>query len=66
MTLKLWIEKKRIMKLYGIEDNDQNFDGFDLGKERSLQDFERFAGVSFKNREISEHAYKGEYDLRFI
>ncbi|MCR4720261.1 MAG: hypothetical protein K5655_00870 [Lachnospiraceae bacterium] len=65
MTLRLWIEKKRIMKLYGMETNDQNLEGFCLGKERSLQDFENFAGVSFKNREISERAYKGDYDPRF-
>ena len=44
--LKQWIEKKRIMKLYGIEDNDQNMTGFDLGRERTLREFEEFAGIS--------------------
>ncbi len=51
--LKLWIEKKRIMKLYGMEDNDQNMSGFDLGDKRTLQEFEEYAGICFKTRTIA-------------
>ncbi len=50
--LKQWIEKKRIMKLYGMEDNDQDLTGFDLGNERSLQEFEEFVGISFKAKTV--------------
>ena len=59
--LKLWIEKKRIMKLYGIEDNDQNMQGFDLGNERTREEFENFSGISFKDRTIAEFSLKGDY-----
>ena len=56
MLLKMWIEKKRIMKLYGMEDNDQDLTGFDLGTARTRQAFEAFAGIDFKTRTISPRA----------
>lgn len=59
--LKLWIEKKRIMKLYGMEDNDQVLTGFELGHARTLADFESFAGVDFKARTIAPRALNGDY-----
>ena len=59
--LKLWIEKQRIMKLYRMEDNDQDLTGFDLGHERTLANFESFAGVDFKARTITPRALNGEY-----
>ena len=61
MILKLWIEKKRIMKLYGMEDNDQDLTGFDLGSVRSLRDFERFAGICFRTKTIAPHGLNGPY-----
>ncbi len=60
-TLKFWIEKKRIMKLYGLEDNDQNLSGFDLGNNRTLKEFEDFSGISFKERKIADFALKGDF-----
>ncbi len=60
--LKLWIEKKRILKLYGMEDNDQDLTGFDLGSERTLREFEAFAGIDFKAKTIARFALNGEYD----
>ena len=60
--LKLWIEKKRIMKLYGMEDSDLDLTGFDLGSERTLREFEEFAGIDFKTRTIARFALEGEYD----
>ncbi len=62
LLLKLWIEKKRILKLYGMEDNDQDLTGFDLGRERTLQQFEQFAGIEFKTKTIARFAMNGEYD----
>ncbi len=62
LLLKLWIEKKRILKLYGMEDNDQDLTGFDLGRERTLQQFEQFAGIEFKTKIIARFAMNGEYD----
>ncbi len=59
--LKLWIEKQRIMKLYGMEDNDQDLTGFDLGQERTRADFEEFAGIDFKARTIAPRGMNGEY-----
>ena len=60
--VKLWVEKKRIMKLYGMEDNDQDLSGFDLGDVRTLQEFEEYAGIDFKNKMIADFALRGEYD----
>ena len=59
--LKHWIERKRIAKLYGIEDNDQDLTGFDLGTERSLQEFEEFAGICFRTRHITQRALNGKF-----
>ena len=60
--VKLWVEKKRIMKLYGIENNDQDLSGFELGKMRTLSEFEEFAGIDFKTKTIADFALRGEYD----
>ena len=60
--LKLWIEKQRIVQLYGMEDNDQDLTGFDLGDVRPRQEFEDFAGIDFKTRTIAPFALNGEYD----
>ncbi|MBO4341289.1 MAG: hypothetical protein J5835_07680, partial [Bacteroidales bacterium] len=43
--LKLWVEKQRILKLYGMEENDQNLTGCNLGGIRTLQEFEEYAGI---------------------
>ncbi len=58
--LKLWIEKKRILKLYGMEDNDQDLSGFDLGDKRTLQEFEEYAGICFKTKTIAPFACNRE------
>ena len=54
-------DDKRIMKLYGMEDNDQDLTGFDLGRERTLADFEAFAGVDFKARTVTPRGLNGDY-----
>ena len=51
--LKQWVEKQRILKLYGMEDNDQDMTGFDLGSVRTRQAFEKYAGICFTTREIA-------------
>lgn len=51
--LKLWVEKQRILKLYGMEDNDQDMTGFDLGSVRTRQAFEKYAGICFITKEIA-------------
>lgn len=44
---------KRILKLYGMEDNDQDMTGFDLGSVRTRQAFEKYAGICFITKEIA-------------
>jgi len=48
--VKAW---KKIRTLLRTEENpDVDLSGFDLGTERSLQDFERYAGFDFKNKRV--------------
>lgn len=46
------ISKKRLRKLLGMEDNDVDLGQFGLGNKRSLQDYEKFANINFKNRTV--------------
>lgn len=62
--LKLWIEKQRILKLYRLEDNDQDLAGFDLGNVRTLEEFEEFAGICFRTKTLAPRALNGDYDER--
>lgn len=52
--------KKRIRQMLGMENNDIDLGIYGLGKERSLGDFERYAGYDFKNRRIHKKAIDGE------
>lgn len=46
----------RIRALFGMEPSDLDFGRFGFGTERSLADYEAFAGINFARREISEAA----------
>ena len=59
--LRFWVERQRILKLYGMEDNDQDLTGFDLGSVRTLREFEEYAGIRFQTKEIAPWALNGEY-----
>lgn len=59
---KKWTEKNntsylRIRKLFEMDDEvkDIDFGKCDLGKERPLSDYERYAGINFKKRSIQKY-----------
>jgi hypothetical protein len=57
--------KKRIRQLLGEEDNGIDLGEFGLGKERSIDDYARYAGLDFKNKRILKQAIDG-YDPPII
>jgi len=44
--------KKRYRQLFKIEDNKINMDIYGFGKERTLEDYETYAGINFKKQTI--------------
>lgn len=64
--VSLWSEldgksKKKVRQLLKMESMDEgvtSFGEFDLGTERSLEDYERFVGIYFKDRKVSKHTLK--------
>ncbi len=49
---------RKYRALFGIDDQDRSefdFVGVDLGKERTLAEFERYIGVDFKGKRIQKH-----------
>jgi hypothetical protein len=49
---------KKYRALFGIDNESRegmDFIGFDLGKERTLKEFERYIGVDFKTKRIQKH-----------
>lgn len=57
--------KERVRKLLGIEPNDINFGQYALGKTRPLHDYEIYAGVDFKNKNIHKYAANPRNDSPF-
>lgn len=53
------ISKARVLKLMGMEDNDQDLTGYGLGTVRTLEDFERYVGIDFKGRRQHVDAIEG-------
>lgn len=61
---KTWMErdkysKERIRQLLGEEDNGIDLGIFGLGDIRSLNDYEKYAGIDFKNKRIQKCAIDG-------
>jgi hypothetical protein len=49
---------RKYRALFGIDDESReelDFVGFDLGKERTLAEFERYIGVDFKGKRVQKH-----------
>lgn len=53
------LSKWRVRQLLGMEDVTQAFGRFGVGTQRSLPDYERYAGVNFAERRLSEAARNG-------
>lgn len=60
-----WLDKdilshNKNRKLLGIdgEKNDNAFSKYGLGKARTIEQYERYAGIDFKNRRVQKHTYE--------
>ena len=57
-------QSRRLEKLFGVYDRpDVDLSGFDLGRERSLKDYQAFCGVDFKDLTIRRFAAFGRFDV---
>lgn len=54
-----YLSKARVRQLLGMEAVTQDFGSHGLGRQRTLADYEAFAGVNFAERKLSEDALNG-------
>jgi len=55
------IARAKIRQLLRTEDNGFDLTGFDLGTERTLRDYEKYAGIHFKKRSVQRYTYDSNY-----
>jgi len=47
--------RAKIRQLFGVEDNGYDLTGFDLGKQRTLRDYEKYAGLNFQKKAMQKY-----------
>ena len=55
------VARAKIRQLLRTEDNGFDLTGFDLGTERTLHDYEKYAGVDFKKRSVQKYTLNNQY-----
>jgi len=61
--VKIKDDKTRMEKLFRVVDHkDIDLTGFDIGEERSLEDYLSFSGLDFKNRTMRNFTHHGAFD----
>jgi hypothetical protein len=55
------IARAKIRQLLRTEDNGFDLTGFDLGTERTLHDYEKYAGVDFKKHSVQKYTLNNQY-----
>lgn len=53
--------RAKIRKLLRVEDNDFDLTGYDLGTVRSLQDYEQYAGINFKQKAFQSYTRQNKF-----
>lgn len=53
--------RAKIRKLLRVEDNDFDLTGYDLGTVRSLQDYEQYAGINFKQKAFQAYTRQNKF-----
>ena len=48
------VARAKIRQLLGTEDNGYDMTGYDLGTVRTLRDYEKYAGINFKNKSFQK------------
>ena len=55
------IARAKIRQLLRTEDNGFDLTGYDLGTERTLHDYEKYAGVDFKKKSVQKYTLDNQY-----
>lgn len=55
-------ENKKLMKLLNLDETTEDLGKYGLGKERTLKEYEEFAGVNFKEKTVYMNAEIGEFE----
>jgi hypothetical protein len=55
------VARAKIRQLLRTEDNGFDLTGYDLGTERSLHDYEKYAGIDFKKRSVQKYTLDNQY-----
>lgn len=53
--------RAKIRQLFRVEDNGFDLTGYDLGTARTIEDYERYAGVNFKNKSVQKYTLDNGY-----
>ena len=58
-------ELRRVKKLYGLEDNNEDLSGYELGTVRDIDAYQKFAGIDFKHLMIRKFANDGNFSGKY-
>jgi hypothetical protein len=53
--------RAKIRQLFQTEDNGFDLTGYDLGKVRTIQEYEEYAGLDFKNKSVQKYTLDNYY-----
>jgi hypothetical protein len=53
--------RAKIRQLFKLEDNGFDLSGYDLGIERTLEQYEQYAGIKFKDKLVQQYTLDNEY-----
>jgi hypothetical protein len=53
--------RAKIRQLFRVEDNGFDLTGYDLGTVRTIEDYEAYAGVNFKNKSVQKYTIDNGY-----
>ena len=55
--------RAKIRQLFQTEDNGFDLTGYDLGKVRTIQEYEEYAGLDFKNKSVQKYTLDNQYPI---
>jgi hypothetical protein len=55
------IGRSRIRQLIGVEDGGHDLTGYDVGKVRTVRDYEKYAGIHFKKKSFQRHTLDNKF-----
>jgi glycosyltransferase involved in cell wall biosynthesis len=55
------IGRSRIRQLIGVEDGGHDLTGYDVGKVRTVRDYEKYAGIHFKKKSFQKHTIDNKF-----